>query len=171
MDENERNDAAGSTGPTSTPSTKEPPLVFTGRWPGTLDDKGRLVVPAKVRDAVVRSRQGLHFFLGPGPGKTLVLYDQENFKKLLARLADKLRDDPRRQSFERRFYSRLEMVECDKAGRILVSEELRVHAGIERDVLVVGANERVEIWNPSAWNQLLAATDDGGFEDVARSWF
>jgi MraZ protein len=155
-------------------------LLFAGRWSATLDDKGRIVIPVKVREAIEGSRQPLSFFLGRGPGKNLgfdparclVLYDRRNFARVRRRVAEKLpQNDPARQDFERVFYPFLEMVDCDKAGRIMISDELRKYAGIEREVLIAGANQRLEIWNPATWNRVLASMDVSGFEDVARSAF
>jgi len=170
--------------PTPSPSASLAPadddLLFAGRWAATLDDKGRIVVPAKIRETIEASGQSLSFFVGRGPSKTLgldpvrclVLYDRRNFARVRSRVAAQLpQNDPARQDFERVFYPFLEMVDCDKAGRIMIGDELLKYAGIEKDVLIAGANQRLEIWNPATWNRLLASMDITGFEGVARAAF
>lgn len=176
--EGESPDPRPSSSPTATPTDDE--LLFAGRWSATLDEKGRIVIPVKVRETIEGSGQGLSFFLGRGPSKKLgfdvarclVLYDRRNFARVRSRVAEKLpQNDPGRQDFERVFYPFLEMVDCDKAGRIMVSDELKKYAGIEREVLIAGANQRLEIWNPATWNRVLDSMDVSGFEEVARSAF
>jgi MraZ protein len=107
-----------------------------------LDDKGRLIVPARFRER-----------LGPGfvitialPEPCLALYPSVTWGEFCAQLESAPRKDERFRRLVRHLFANTEEVACDAQGRLVVPAALRQYAGIERDVVSVGSLTRVEIW-------------------------
>ena len=124
---------------------KEMKAVFTGTYENKMDAKGRAFIPAKLRrdcgDSVVLTRW---------LDNCVAIYTVEAWNVL----ADKLRALPSAKAREtqRFFFSAAETVELDKQGRVLVPPVLRQFAGLENDIVVIGAGERMEIWNKESWD-------------------
>jgi MraZ protein len=115
---------------------------FAGSEQHALDDKGRLIVPARFRER-----------LGPGfvltiahPDPCLALYPTATWIEYCARLEDVPRKDERYRRFVRYLFAHTEEVACDAQGRVVIPSLLRSYAGIERQVISVGLLTRVEIW-------------------------
>jgi MraZ protein len=107
-----------------------------------LDDKGRLIVPARFRE-----RLGPGFVLTAfGRDPCLALYSGSAWERLCDRLADAPRKDEAYRRMVRWVFAHTEEPTCDAQGRILIPAALRGYAGIRRDVVTVGALTRVEIW-------------------------
>lgn len=116
---------------------------LSGSAEHALDDKGRLVVPARFRD-----RLGPGFVLTAfGPDPCLALYSDPAWTELCDRLAAAPRKDAAYRRLVRWVFAHTEEdVNCDAQGRILIPPALRSRAGLRRDVISVGALTRVEIW-------------------------
>ncbi|OGO41757.1 MAG: hypothetical protein A2Z04_08240 [Chloroflexi bacterium RBG_16_57_9] len=137
--------------------------MFFGEYDHNLDDKGRLIIPARFRTAfeegmfVTRGLDGCLFAFTP--------QDWEN-------IAGKLNNLPLTQG-DARYFNRMmfsgSLCQLDKQGRILLPGSLRQHAGIELngEVTVVGVNNRVEIWNRQRWTEATARmeTDSTAFAE------
>ena len=115
---------------------------FAGSEQHALDDKGRLIVPARFRER-----------LGPGfvltiahPDPCLALYPSATWIEFCGRLEAVPRKDERYRRFVRYLFAHTEEVACDAQGRVVVPALLRSYAGIERQVVSVGLLTRVEIW-------------------------
>jgi MraZ protein len=122
------------------------PLV--GTYEHTLDGKGRLVLPSKFRNHF-----GESLYVSPGAG-CLSLYTAEAFQETLERLTAQARAGDVSQMAWRGFAARSEEVRQDAQGRILLPAHLRADAGLDREVVVTGAIERVEVWSGPAWQAL-----------------
>jgi MraZ protein len=130
--------------------------LFTGSVEHSLDEKGRLVVPARFRD-----RLGTGFFLTIGePDVCLALYPASTWGEFCARLEAAPVKDARYRAFVRRLFAFTEELSCDGQGRLVIPPALRAWAGIDRDVVSVGSLSRVELWSKE--RNPLAATDDLG---------
>lgn len=115
---------------------------FFGRTEHALDDKGRLVVPARYRE-----RLGAKFIVTVAePERCLALYPQSSWEAFCAQLDDVPVKDERYRRFVRHVFSHTEETSCDAQGRLLLPATLRDYAGIERDVVSLGFSRRVEIW-------------------------
>jgi len=123
--------------------------VFRGQYDHTIDDKGRLSIPAKLREAL-------------GKDRTLVLTSFEAFitvfpMKTWRNMEARIRSNPtfkrERRDFLRLVYSSAEDVEIDPQGRILISQGLRQRAGISRDVVILGLLDQIEIWDKARWEE------------------
>jgi MraZ protein len=128
--------------------------LFTGSVEHSLDEKGRLVVPARFRD-----RLGSGFFLTIGePDACLALYPASTWGEFCARLEAAPVKDARYRSFVRHLFAHTEELSCDGQGRLLIPPSLRAWAKIEKDVVSIGSLTRVEVWAKEQYSR--AASDE-----------
>lgn len=125
-----------------------------GEYQHTLDAKGRLFIPAKLREEL-----GDSFVVTKGLDECLFLYPQEAWDML----EEKIRQLPmsKSRSLQRFFLSSAADAAVDKQGRIVVPPVLRTYAGLERDVTIIGVSERAEIWDRQKWETYNNALDAG----------
>lgn len=115
---------------------------FSGQAEHALDDKGRLVVPARFR-----GRLGRNFILTIAqPDPCLALYPLPVWEAVCEQLESAPRKDERFRRYVRHLFAHTEETELDGQGRLLIPPKLRAHAGIERDVVMIGSLRRIEIW-------------------------
>ncbi|MCD7975255.1 MAG: division/cell wall cluster transcriptional repressor MraZ [Phascolarctobacterium sp.] len=115
----------------------------------TLDTKGRMAMPAKLREEL-----GKRFVITEGLDGCLFVYNMEQWQLLntkLANLPQLSRKDAR--DFIRVFFAGACESECDKQGRILIPPNLRQHASLGKDVIIIGVGSRAEIWNAQKWHE------------------
>lgn len=131
---------------------------FSGSVEHALDDKGRLIVPARFRE-----RLGTGFILTIAPPEPcLVLYPEKTWADFCDRLQAAANKDERYRRFVRYVFAHTEEVACDAQGRLLIPAGLREYAGIERDVTSIGSLTRVEIWAKERLAAHAAPTDEVG---------
>jgi len=146
---------------------------FFGRYTTTMDDKGRCILPAKLRAVTDDSGKALlagEIFLTKGLEGCLAVYPAGEWQAIQQRLSTLEFTDKHYRSFSRRFYTFAAPVVPDKSGRVLIPAHLIAEAKLEKEVAVIGVNRSVEIWNP----QLLQYYLDefaGSYEDVAARLF
>ena len=130
-----------------------------GEYQHTLDAKGRLFIPAKLREQL-----GDGFVVTKGLDECLLLYPQKAWDEL----EQKIRQLPMSKSrgLQRFFLSSAADVTVDRQGRIVIPTTLRSYANLERDVVVIGVGERAELWDARRWN---AYTDDLDCESIAQA--
>lgn len=129
---------------------------FTGEFRHTLDDRGRVAVPARFR-----TRLGEGATLARWLDRCLGLFPQDEWAELATKLRSLPLTNPRAREFARFMSSGAVEVELDRQGRVLVPGYLRKYAGIgEGEVVVVGALNRLEIWAPSAWEPYRSKIED-----------
>src|SRR5665213_919489 len=125
---------------------------FTGSVEHALDDKGRLIVPARFRE-----RLGAGFVITIAqPDPCLVLYPSATWADLCGRLEAAPRKDDRFRRLVRHLFANTEEVACDGQGRLLIPAGLRTYAGIDREVVSIGALTRVEVWAKERLSQHAA---------------
>jgi MraZ protein len=124
--------------------------VFLGTHTPRLDDKGRLILPAKFRDQL---EEGV--VITRGQERCLYVFPLAEF----ARLADQLRQAPvtskQARDYLRVFLSGASDEKVDGQGRMTIPTTLRTYAGLTRECAVIGAGQRVEIWDAAAWETYL----------------
>lgn len=137
-------------------------VAFMGEYQHQLDEKGRLIIPARFREEL-----GSPFVATRGLDRCLFAFPAGEW----ARVEEKLRALPLTQADARAFVRLLMAgaapVEVDRAGRALLPAHLRQYAGLERDVVVLGVGSRVEIWDRGVW-EAYAARAEGSFESIAE---
>jgi MraZ protein len=137
--------------------------MLLGAHEHTIDDKNRLTLPARFRqafaDGIVVTR---------GLDGCLYAYRRPDWARLVeSRLATLDPLSPEGRRLERFFYSGATETELDKQGRVMIPRELIDHAKLGREVVVAGVNDRLEIWDRAAWRKELAEVE-GSAEDVAE---
>lgn len=137
--------------------------MFLGESRHSLDAKGRVILPVRFRADL---ESGLT--ITKGLDGCLWVMSRDEWTELSQRVIQRTSiADPRRRNFARFIFSGASEDRPDKQGRVLVPENLREHAGLERDVIVAGAGERIEIWNPERWDAKRAAAEENLEEDIA----
>lgn len=120
--------------------------MFLGRNSHNLDEKGRLALPARyreeLRDGVVITR---------GFDHCLLAYPMASWAPLADRVSALSIGDPDVRILRRMLFANAADLMLDRQGRILVPAELRSHAGLEREAVVVGMHSFIEIWSPDGW--------------------
>ncbi|HLZ37572.1 MAG TPA: division/cell wall cluster transcriptional repressor MraZ [Mycobacteriales bacterium] len=125
--------------------------MFLGTHVPRLDEKGRLFLPAKFRDQL---SEGL--VITKGQERCLFVYPNAEFERIAARLWEAPKTDRAVRDYVRVFFASASSEVPDKQGRITIPPPLRTYAGLRRDCVVIGAGERVEIWDAEAWERYLA---------------
>lgn len=121
--------------------------MFLGRYHHTVDDKGRLTVPARYRDLM--AAEGA--YLTHGFDHNLNVYPIPIFERISTRINQQSMTDPSSRVLRRLMFSNAELVVMDKAGRILVPQFLREEIGLDSEAVIVGMGDYFEIWSPPQW--------------------
>ena len=124
--------------------------MLTGEYSHSIDAKGRLIIPSKFREIL-----GEDFVITKGLDGCLFLYPSNEWKIF----EEKLRTNKNARTFTRFFLGSAVDGGLDKQGRALISSALRTFAGLEKDVVLVGVLDRVEIWDQARWNENNAAVE------------
>ncbi len=136
--------------------------MFLGEFEHSIDDKGRLSIPAKFRPGL---EEGL--FITRGLDRCLVIWDGEAWRGM----ADRVRNlnpwqgDARR--VQRHFFSGAVQAQTDKLGRVVIPQYLRAYAGLEVEVVVVGLADRIEVWARAEWERERSEAEARG-SDLAE---
>ncbi len=126
--------------------------MFLGTHTPKLDEKGRIILPAKFRDGLA---DGL--VLTKGQDRCLVVWPRAEFDSYAAALRESAQSNSRVRALTRVFFSSAFDESVDKQGRLTIPPVLREYAGLDRELTVVGADTRIEIWDTAAWDQYLSA--------------
>ncbi|HEY8464297.1 MAG TPA: division/cell wall cluster transcriptional repressor MraZ [Bacillota bacterium] len=137
--------------------------MFMGEFQHSLDDKGRLIIPAKLRDGL-----GEKFIVTRGLDNCLFVYPMDQWKVLEEKIKELPTSHADTRAFVRMFFSGAVEVELDKQGRIVIPQHLRDHARIERDVYVIGVSTKVEIWAKTVWEQYSLQAQQS-YENIAET--
>ncbi len=136
--------------------------MFLGTHEPKLDEKGRLILPAKFREEL---ENGL--VITRGQERCLYVFSAREFE----RIHDAIREAPitskQSRDYLRVFLSGANAETPDKQNRVTIPAVLRNYAGLDRDLAVIGAGTRVEIWDAQAWSTYLADAE-AGFADTAE---
>ncbi len=123
--------------------------MFMGEYRHSLDSKNRLSVPVKLR-----AELGNEFIMCRGIDKCVMIFPEEQWERFVAKLDDFGVMDGR--VFNRYFFSGAQSVSMDSQGRALVPQVYRDFAGLDKDVVLVGNNKHLELWDQAAWDEQLA---------------
>jgi MraZ protein len=129
--------------------------VFTGEYRHTVDDKGRLAVPARFRAQLEGGA-----FISRWIDGCLAIHSRSGWDDLEARVADLPLTDPAARLFQRQIFAGALEAELDRQGRVLVPAYLREETGLTTDAVVVGIRDHAEIWAPDRWTKYRRAMDD-----------
>ena len=130
--------------------------MFLGTHTPKLDDKGRLILPAKFREPL-----GDGIVMTKGQERCVVIWPNERFQDYAESLRERSQNNEKVRAFTRVFFSSAFDDSADKQGRVTIPAPLREWAGLDRELVVVGADTRIEIWDIVAWNHYLAVQEPG----------
>ncbi|QCX27173.1 division/cell wall cluster transcriptional repressor MraZ [Nocardioides jishulii] len=120
--------------------------MFFGTYTPKLDDKGRLFLPAKFREELA---EGL--VVTRGQERCLTIWSLEDFGRLTERLQQAPVTVKGTRDYVRMLFAAASQEVPDKQGRISIPPVLRQYASLDKDVVVIGSMNRIEIWDPTAW--------------------
>ena len=141
---------------------------FTSEFECKLDSKGRLVLPAKIKSSL-HEVSTTELVLRKGFESNLILYPMLEYKKIHQKISSLSEFNPEQRQLKRIFFRSIAQVEMDGAARILVPKGMLAHAKIERDVILIGMGNYIEIWNPDVFNQSLSV-NEAEFSDLAQKY-
>lgn len=123
----------------------------------SLDPKNRVFVPKRFQEELGRDAEGnMVAYLTPGFEGCVFLFSKEGFARVLARLDTETFRGPEARMMQRLFFGDVKPTVVDASGRLLLPDKLRQHAGIDREVAMVGVAERAEIWAKERWDAIQA---------------
>ncbi len=134
--------------------------MFLGTFTPKLDDKGRLILPAKFRDALA---EGL--VITRGQERCLYVFSESEFSQMHDRIREAPITSKQGRDYLRVFLSGAHAETPDKQGRVTVPAALRQYASLDRDLAVIGAGSRAEIWDAEAWQAYLTE-QESAFADI-----
>ena len=136
--------------------------MFMGEYSHTIDTKGRLIIPSKFREEL-----GETFVVTKGLDGCLFVFSDEEWKAFEIKLKSLPLTNKNARQFARFFVAGATPCELDKQGRILLPATLREFAGLEKDVVMTGMLNRIEIWSKDKWNE-NNSLDDVAMDEIAE---
>jgi MraZ protein len=136
--------------------------VFNGRFDHSIDDKGRVSIPARFREVLLRENHDrLYITNFPFAGeRCLALYPPSQWDALNANLRTKPRFDPHVQVFETLIIGGAHEVPVDRQGRILIPPKLREYAALDREVTFSARQDHFQLWDKQTLEKVLKATEE-----------
>ena len=138
--------------------------MFMGEYNHIIDDKGRIIIPSKLRTEL-----GESFVITRGLDNCLAIYTSEGWTNIIEQYKQ-LPNIGETRSFLRFIISGATTLEFDKQGRINISQPLAAYAHLEKECVIIGVNDRLEIWSLDSWNQFFADNQDN-LSDIAENLF
>ncbi|WP_159722099.1 division/cell wall cluster transcriptional repressor MraZ [Enterococcus sp. CSURQ0835] len=137
--------------------------MFMGEFQHNIDAKGRLIVPSKLREQL-----GEKFIVTRGLDGCLFGYPMTEWSNLEQKLNEMPLSKKDARTFVRFFYSAATECELDKQGRINIPQTLRQHAELDKECVITGVANRIEIWNQAKWQAFTKEAEEN-FDDIAET--
>ena len=141
---------------------------FTSEYECKLDAKGRLILPARIKSNLP-AEQGNELVIGLGFDQCLVVYPIAEFRKIYSQIAGLSEFNPEYRKLQRNFFRGNTVVELDNNGRFLIPKNMLQYAALEKEVVVIGMGNKVEIWNPEKY-RLQLYHDQAEFSDNVQKY-
>lgn len=136
--------------------------MFLGTYAPKLDEKGRVILPAKFRDELANG-----MVLTRGQEHCVYVFSQREFESLHEKIRQAPVTSKQARDYLRVFLSGASAETPDKQNRVTIPAPLRTYGGLERDLIVIGAGSRAEIWDSEAWATYLSE-QEAAFADTAE---
>lgn len=137
--------------------------MFMGEFQHNIDTKGRIIVPSKFREEL-----GATFVVTRGLDQCLFAYPMTEWKVLEEKLKKLPLTKRDARAFTRFFFSGAIECEIDKQGRINIPQTLRTYASLEKECVIIGVSNRIEIWSHSTWETYVTESEES-FAEVAEN--
>lgn len=138
--------------------------MFMGEFHQRLDEKGRVTIPVKMRDDL-----GSHFIVTRGLDGCIFIYPKEEWQRIIVQYKE-LPNTKETRTFLRAFLSCACESNMDKQGRVNLATPLIEWASLNKDVVLIGVNERLEVWSKEIWENYLEESKES-FSDIADRLF
>ncbi|MDP2937727.1 MAG: division/cell wall cluster transcriptional repressor MraZ [Candidatus Omnitrophota bacterium] len=140
--------------------------MFYGEYLHSIDRKGRIILPAKFREAA-KAHFIEKFFVTRGLDKCLFMFSEEEWRTQESKFKAISFTKQQSRTFNRLYFSGAVEIISDKQGRILIPQYLKDFAQIKRDVVIVGVSNRIEIWAKDKWQEFYGSSRQS-FEEIAE---
>ena len=142
-------------------------IGFLGEYEVTMDTKGRFLLPAGFKKQLAEEA-GSQFVINRGIETCLSLYPMQSWEPIFAKVSKLNEFDPKVRQFRRYFLNGATNVELDTAGRLLIPKALIEYAGLEKDVVLVSAVDKIEIWDKTKYTKFFESFSPESFSDLAN---
>ena len=139
--------------------------MLMGEFHHNLDDKGRIIVPSRFREEL-----GENIIVTRGLEDCLFIYSENEWTKVVSKLKTLPFTKKDARSFTRMFLSGATNAEFDKQGRIKIAVPLLEYAGLQKECIIIGVNDRLEIWAKDTWNHFMTKASEN-LSDLADHLF
>lgn len=139
--------------------------MFMGEYHHNIDEKGRIVLPGKFREIAKNS-----IVITRGLEKCLYLYTQEEWAKFVDKLSKLPFTKRDARTFMRSLFASATLCEFDRSGRINITSPLVSYAGLTKECVIIGVNDRIEIWDETLFNNFMLDNAEK-IEDIAENLF
>ena len=139
-------------------------FMFMGEYHHTIDEKGRITIPSKLRDEL-----GEEFIVTKGLDGCLFIYPKDEWNNIAQKYKE-LPNTKDARNYLRFFLSGAVLSVFDKQGRINITQPLIKYADLTKDCIIIGVNERLEIWSKDRWEEFLSNNEDS-ISDIADKLF
>ena len=143
-------------------------ISFLGEYEATLDSKGRFLLPAGVKRQLPEG-ESTRFVINRGFEKCLSLYPIQSWQPLYDQISTLNDFDPKVREFRRYFLNGAIEVEPDTAGRLLLPQNLKDYAGLGKDIVLVSAVNKIEIWDQEKYRKFFEAYSPDDFSALAQT--
>lgn len=130
-------------------------IVLMGEFHHNIDDKNRLIIPAKFRNEL-----GDNIVITRGLEKCLFVYSLDEWNKIIERINTLPFTKKNVRAFERSFIGGASMIDFDKQGRIVITSPLVHYANIQKECVIIGVNERLEIWDKESFDKFMEESSE-----------
>ena len=147
-------------------------LFLTGTFARTIDEKQRLAIPKRLRDALSNSSDVVTtvLYAAPGTDGSLALYTEDSFTRLAEQLSAVSPTGQDVRAFSRLFFSQAQRLEIDRQGRVRVPPELVQMAKLTKEVVLVGVRDHLELWDKKRWENYVNQ-QQSHYDDLAEKAF
>ena len=142
-------------------------IGFLGEYEVTMDAKGRFLLPAGFRKQLSEEGAG-HFVVNRGIEACLSLYPMQSWEPIFSEVSKLNEFDPKVRQFRRYFLNGATQLELDTAGRLLIPKALMEYAGLEKDVVLVSAVNKIEIWDAGKYKKFFESFSPESYSDLAN---
>ncbi len=144
-------------------------MFLTGKFSRSLDEKQRVAIPKPLRECLGHQVQR-PLFAAPGTDGSLAIYPEETFARLAGRLAAGSPTARDVRDYSRLFFSQATGIKIDRQGRLRIPNELLAWAKLEGDIILLGVQDHLELWQPDAWEQYAAQRQER-YDQLAEAAF
>lgn len=140
---------------------------FTSEYESKLDSKGRLVLPSRIKSQLPEGSNEL--VIRRGFEQCLIIYPMVEFKKIFSKISALNEFNEEFRKLQRNFFSGIATVELDNMGRFVIPKNMLAYAQLDKDVILVGTGNKVEVWNPAVYEKYIIQ-DPGELSKLAEKY-